>query len=143
MEQRRELIEMLYVEHVGVYKKGPACQMIVNQRFDDTLVTLLNHTNKDWQGEITLTRAKHPAVEEVRDLIVDAAYPESLLRCDSQMVSVQVRIPAYETKILSFGKKRSPQNFRGISTSTNGQTEQDRQLREEILKQGPAAILGS
>jgi hypothetical protein len=139
----RELLETLYVEHAGVYKKGPACQMIVNQRSEDTLVTLLNHSKNDWHGEIIVKRALHPVVEEVRDLIVDAVYPESLVCNDSQMVSVQVRVPAYETKILSFGKKRSTQTYRGITTSMSSQSEQDRRYREEILKQGPAVILGS
>jgi hypothetical protein len=139
----RELIDTLYGEYVGVYRNGPACQMIINRRSDDTLVTLLNHTCRDWVGEVALKRSLYSPVEEVCELMVDEAYPASLISSDEQEVRVKLRVPACETKILSFGRKRSPHAKRGIHCGLSGQSEDIKKFREEILKKGPATVIGT
>ncbi len=137
------LINHLYTRYVGIRKKGPGIQMLVNVRKDDTLVTLLNHTGKDWHGEIIFDREIYPPVGEVREVIQDQAYPKKLIRMDDKTVGVQVRVGRFETKIISFGPKRETQPFRGLLTTTSGQADEDRKYFEEIAKKGPKAVIGT
>lgn len=137
------LIDQFYKHHVGVTKTGPGIQMLVNRRKEDTLVTLLNHTGEDWHNDIILTRENYPPVVEVRDMIQDRAYPEKLVRMDEKAVSVQVKVNRFETKVISFGPKRETQPFRGLLTTTSGQTEEDKKYLEEIVRKGPKAVIGT
>jgi len=133
----------LYAEFVGVTRQGPPCQMMVNVRDDDTLVTLLNHTTKDWNGKVIFQRKRYPAVDEVRDPIQDHAYPKKLVQLEPETVTVQVRIPACEIKVLAFGPKRTTKPFTGPVTTTSGATEEDAQFLEQIKQKGPKAVLGT
>jgi len=138
----KALMDSLYAEFVGITRNGPPCQMVINRRTDDTLVTLLNNTGKDWLGEVVFGRDDYPAVEEVRDLVSDQAYPKSLVEMGEKSVSVRTRVPAYGTKILSFGPVRSAQAYRGILTSETGMKEEDVAYIAEIRKQGPLKVVG-
>jgi len=137
------IIDHLYAKCVGITREGEPCQMLVNTRNDDTLVTLLNHTSKDWHGHIHFDRANYPAVAEVRDVIQDRPYPVNLVKMDNAAVTVTVRIPAFEAKIIAFGPKRERVPFKGPLTTTQGLAEDDTQYLTEIVKKGPKAVIGT
>jgi hypothetical protein len=137
------VIDHLYSTFVGITKTGPGIQMLVNVRKDETLVTLLNHTGKDWQDEIIIDRKKYTVIDEVREVVSDQAYPDKLVKTDDKTIRVQVRVPRYETKIISFGPKRQTQPFRGLQTTTSGETDEGIAYMAHIRKQGPKAIIGT
>jgi len=84
-------------------------QMLVNRRDDDTVVTLANHSGKDWRGEIRMARAGKPKIEEVRDLVSDDAFPARLMGLGETEMAARVRIPAYGVRVIAFGKRRERQ----------------------------------
>lgn len=139
----RAVLNHLHAQYVGIHREGPPCQMLVNARQDDTLVTLLNHTGQDWHGDVVFTRGTYPAVAEVRDLIQDQAYPETLIAADAAVVRVTVRVPAFEVKVLSFGPKRDRQPFAGVTTATQGHSADDQAYLKEIVRKGPRSVIGT
>jgi hypothetical protein len=117
--------------------------MLVNSRQDDTLVTLLNHTSDDWEGDIIFNRENHPAVAQVRDLIQDRDYPAHLVKFQPETVQVTVRVPAFEVKVLAFGPERTRQPFKGPQVNIQGYSEDDKNFLQEIIKKGPKAVIGT
>ncbi|NLX04358.1 MAG: hypothetical protein GXY33_04355 [Phycisphaerae bacterium] len=139
----RTLIDTLYARHVGVTKHGAGCQMIINARERDTLVTLMNHTGSPWRGQVVFGRKDYPKVDEVRDPIADAAYPPSLVQFGPGEVTATVCIPPFGVKVLSFGPQREAEAFRGPLTTTGGLDEGDVAYLEEIKRRGPKDVLGT
>ncbi|MFA5203803.1 MAG: hypothetical protein WC708_05295, partial [Lentisphaeria bacterium] len=137
------LLDHLVTRDLGIRKRGPGCQMLVNRRQDDTLVTLINHAGHDWHGEVQFNRAGYPEIEEVRDLLAGQPWPASLAELGPDTVTVRVRIPAYESKILSFGQRRPPLPRHDILEPAPARAVAARRRHADLLRQGPETILGT
>lgn len=136
------LLDRLVARDLGISKRGPGCQMLVNRRADDTLVTLINHAGRDWHGEVRFTRAGYPAVADVRDLLADHSWPAGLADLGPDTVTVRVRIPAYESKILSFGQRQPARPAHGVQEPAPARAVAARQRHADLLRQGPQTALG-
>jgi hypothetical protein len=98
------LIDRLYLETVGVTKGGPGAEMIVSERGNETLVTLLNNTGETWRGWIQCERKGRGEITAVRDTIADENISDKHVQYTETAVRVSVEFPAHGYKVLTFGK---------------------------------------
>lgn len=134
------IVDRLYNETVGVTHDGEGIQLLVNQREEDTVVTLINHTSGDWRGKVEVSREDRPQISQVREVISDDAYPDHLVQKTADSVSVSARVAAYGIRMISLGpvRERAPEiSLRDMQT----QKERDAQL-DAIRRQGARQVLG-
>jgi len=133
------LIDKLHAKHVGVHHNGPPCQLLVNQRLQDTLITVMNPCSVDWHANIVVSRDGKPLIKEVYDVLAGVVFPKTLIVADKCSVSARVRVPAHEVRVLAFGT--APKLSSKKSSATPFRSSKDLKALERIRKSDPFQIL--
>ena len=132
------LLQQIYVEHVGIERIGPLCQMLVNMTDDETIVTLLNHTSRTWSGSIRVDRKNKPAISLAYDKVSGQTLPDGDMVQDDKTVTAETHIRPFGVKIISFGHTPPSSEKRWPSVSSSMSREGKERL-EQIIKSGPQA----
>ena len=135
------LIDDMYNDYVGVSYKGNNCQMLVNKRGEEVLVTLLNHTRDRWEGQIEITASRNINGYDARDVISDWVYPKELVLQKNGKVIIPAYIAPYSIRILSFGPMKKDIERKGLTTKIPF-SEDDRENIEAMISKGSMEIIG-
>ncbi|MDD5707788.1 MAG: hypothetical protein PHR35_17850, partial [Kiritimatiellae bacterium] len=133
------LLRRLHDQQVGVSYDGPPCQMLVNQRRNDTLVTLVNPTQTDWHGTIKVARCNKAPIAKLVDVLSGAEFPGKFVTVDKESVALRLRVPAGEVAVIAFGdgKARAADGQDPSNSSLSGASQTAGKLAE-VLKAGPS-----
>lgn len=133
------LISALYEQLVCVRYTGDPIQMLVNQTDLGLKVTLLNHTNRTWCGEMTFSSPPAHAAE-VWDVIGQMIIPQDDISRDDKSVTVKASVPAYGFKVLALGGQMPEYRKTWPEVGSSLSDDSMEKLRV-ILKQGAEAII--
>lgn len=136
------LIDKMYNKLVGIKYEGPMCGMIINSRKDDTLVTLTNHMNEAWEGNIVYQSKDGEKIIEIKDVLIGQTVPAQYIKNKNGIITVKVRISPCAVKVLSFSTVQTEDIGCEFDLTQYRMNEEDQKRFDEIRSKGPYEILG-
>ncbi len=136
------LIDSLHGKYVGVRVQGGPCQLLVNRRSKDILVTIMNPSSRDWQGEIVVRKGALPSNAPkvgAYDVITGATIGCVAGKADEETLCVKCRVPAWEARVVAVGEPADPGKYAAKAHFTSDPSQQ--QALERIRRDGPLARL--
>lgn len=133
------LINELCEQLVSVRYIGDPIQMLVNTTDREHKVTLLNHTNRTWSGDIVVSSP--PAhVAAVWDVIGQVHIPPEDLAWGDKSITIKAYVPAFGFKVLALGE-RMPDCRKTWPEVASSLSEDSVEKLKAMLKKGAEAII--
>jgi len=135
-----KIISSIYDEFVGVQRVGPTCQMLINETADETTVTLINHTNRLWNGSIVVKRSNRGSIDVVYDRITTKSLPDCDVQFLANDVMAVINVKAFDIRVVTFGSvfKERVRTWPTLASSFSNEAAVKIQ---KIIKDGPEAYL--